>query len=222
MILARITQEEELKRGVPNFLQPFYKKANFYYLGEPFGSNDPQFITFTNVKVDKPQQLTGLSIGGTGPLVKPMASAMGFGLKTVPMPDSYTALERGLVKGWIAPAGGVIPFGVQEVIKYAIDHPFFADHMSIIINLDTWNGLPKHLQEMINGTLLKMAPELGRQNNGFENKCRQIFQKAGTEFIKFSPSDAEWYINTIYDSMWKDFLEKLPETGPKLKKMLSP
>jgi TRAP-type C4-dicarboxylate transport system substrate-binding protein len=221
-LLSRITQEEELKRGLDKFLQPFYNKAKLYYLGEIFGTNDPQFMTFTIDKIDRPQQLAGKLIGGTGPLVKPMASALNFSLKTIPLPDSYTALERKLVKGWIAPAGGIVPFGCQEVLKFGIDHPFFADYISIIINLEAWNNLSADLKNILKGTLLKMAPELGRANNEDELKSRQIFRDAGTQFVKFSPADADWYINTIYDSMWKSFLKKIPETGPELRKILSP
>ena len=31
-----------------------------------------------------------------------------------------------------------------------IDHPFSCGHTAILVNLDKWNSLPKHLQDLMN------------------------------------------------------------------------
>jgi TRAP-type transport system periplasmic protein len=221
-LLTRISQEEEIKRGVIDKLQPFYNKGNLYCLGEIFGVNDPQFLIHTTKKVSRPQQLSGMSLGGTGPLVKPIGDALGFDLKTIPLSDAYTALERKVVEGWVSTAAGIVSFGAQDVLKYGIDHAFFADYVVVVMNLNKWRGLSTKLQNTLRETLLNMAPELGRINNEDEIKARKIFRDAGTQYVKFSQADADFYLNTIYDAMWNSWTKQMPTTVPEFRKLLSP
>ena len=221
-LLTRITQEEEIKRGVIEKLQPFYNKANIYCLGEIFGVNDPQFMIHTIKKVERPQQLASMSIGGTGPLVKPVADALGFDLKVIPLSDAYTALERKVVEGWLSTAVGVVSFGAQDLLKFGIDHAFFADYVVVAMNLNKWKGLPANLQNILHNTLINMAPELGRINNEDEIKARKVFRDAGLQYVKFSSTDAEWFLNTVYDAMWKNWEKQMPRTVPELRKLLTP
>jgi TRAP-type C4-dicarboxylate transport system substrate-binding protein len=222
-LLTRITQEEEIKRGVIKKLQPFYNKVNLYCLGEIFGVNDPQFLTYTTSrKIEKPQQLAGLSIGGTGPMTNPIGRVLGIDIKVIPLSEVYTALERKVVDGWISPAGGIVGSGAYEQLKYAIDHPFFADYVVIIMNLNKWKSLSTNLQALLQDTLLTMAPELGAMNQNDEMKARQKFRDGGVQFIKFSQADSEWYLNSIYDAMWNDWIKRMPQTGPEFRKLLSP
>lgn len=222
-LLSRITQEEEVKRGIIDKLQPFYNKAGLYCLGEPFGNNDPQFIIFTTAKkIEKPEQLNGMTIGGSGAMMKPVADALGFGLKTMPISEVYTALDRKLIEGYMSPAGGLLPFGAQEKLKYAIDHPVFPDYVVLIMNPDKWKSLSPNQQNTLKDTLLKMAPEMGRLNSQDELTSREAFKKAGVEFVKFSPADAEKYVNTMYDALWKEWVTQMPQVAPEFKKLLSP
>jgi len=222
-LLTRITQEEELERGIIEKLQPFYKKANLYCIGELFGVNDPQFMIFTvTKKIESPGQLNGMTIGGSGAMMKPVAEALGFDLKTMPISEVYTALERKLIEGYLSPAGGLISFGAHEVLRYAIDHPFFADYVVLVMNPKAWNNLSEKHQNIIKNTLIKEAPEFGRLNNEDEMKARAGFKKAGVQFIKFAPSDREKFIETVYSSMWEAWIARMPEIAPKFRKLLSP
>jgi TRAP-type transport system periplasmic protein len=222
-LLSRVTQEEEIKRGVINKLQPFYNKVNLFCLGEIFGVNVPQFMTFTtSKKIEKPQQLAGMSIGGTGPMTNPIAGVLGVNIKVIPLSEVYTALERKVVDGWISPASGIVASGAYEQLKYGIDHSFFADNVVIIMNLNKWKSFSTNLQNILQNTLLAMAPELGAINQNDEAKARQTFREGGVQFIKFSPDDAEWYINSIYDAMWNAWIKQMPQTVPEFRKLLSP
>jgi len=223
LLLSRITYEEEVKSGVHEMLQTFYNdKANVYFLGRMCGSNEPSWLTHANKEVNKPQQLAGLTVGANGPMVLPVTKALNMDLKSVPLSEAYTALERGLVDGWLAPASGILPTSAQEQIKYGIDHPYFTDHVVMVINLDTWKKLPANLQKLLQDTQASMAPELGRLNDEDEAKARKIFADAGVKYIKFSPDDAKSYLDTIYNAMWDDFTKKMPDTAPEIRKLISP
>jgi TRAP-type C4-dicarboxylate transport system substrate-binding protein len=220
--LSRVTAAEELEAGVMDILQPAYAKAGLYFWGELFGANEGTFYIWTNKKVNTPQQLAGQRWGAGGPLFRAFAKGFGADMVIMPMSEAYTAIERGLVDAWIFPAGSLVPLGVHKIIKYAIDHPFWADYAGLIVNLKKWNSLPNPLQKLMQDTLREMAPDLGRKNIEAELKYRNVAKKAGVEFFKFSPDGAKHYLDTIYETTWKWQLGRIPETGGKLKKILDP
>ena len=222
LCLSRISAEEELEKGIIDTLQPFYAKAGLYFLGEIFGSNKGQFLIWTNKKVSRPQEFAGQRWGAGAPLFKAFTKAFGADMVIMPASESYTALERGLVDAWLYPAGSAIPLGIYEITKYVIDHPFWADYVGMILNIKKWNSLPEHLQKVLQDTLREMAPELGRMNNEAEAKYINMAKDAGVKFIKFSPEDAKWFLDTIYGATWKWRIEAQPETATKIKQLIDP
>jgi TRAP-type transport system periplasmic protein len=222
ILASRISPEEEVKRAVLEKLQPFYAKANLFCLGRLCATSTPVFLTFTIKKVEKPEDLKGLKIGGTGPMSKPVTDAFGADLKVVPLPDAITALDRKVVEGWIAAATGVVPFGIHEHLKYAIDHPYFPIPNVILFNQAKWKALPANLQSILSNTLKEMSPGLGRASDEEELKAQKEMQTAGVKFVKFSPPDAERYLKTVYDAMWANWQKTQPQTAPEFQKLLTP
>ncbi len=105
LLLSRVSYEEEIASGVYDKLQPFFnEKGNVQLLGRLCGSGDPIWTIHLNKKVSKPEDLAGLTVGSTGTQVLPLVEALGMDLKAVPLAEAYTALERGLVSGYLSPA----------------------------------------------------------------------------------------------------------------------
>lgn len=63
--------------------------------------------------------------------------------------DRYGALEQGVIDAAVHGFDSATKASLYEVTKYVIDHPFGGTSTSMIINLDTWNSLPKHLQDVL-------------------------------------------------------------------------
>lgn len=221
-LLSRISQEEELKREMIEKLQPYYNKANIQCLGEIFGVNDPQFFIFTNKKVDNIKMLEGLSIGGTGPLMIPLANALKFDLKIIPLSDVYTALERKLVDGWLSTAAGIVPFGAHEQLKYQIDHAFFSDYVVVVMNLGKYKEISEDQRKLLRDTLLEISPELGRLNANEEYKALMTMKNSGIKIIKFPRAEIDQYLDSIYEAMWNSWAQKRPQSIQEFRKMLTP
>jgi len=222
LCLSRVTAEEELAKGVIDALQPSYAKAGLYFWGELFGSNEGTFLIWTNKGVKRPQEFAGQRWGAGAPLFNAFTKAFGADMIVMPASESYTAIERGMVDGWLYPAGSAIPLGLHERIKHYVDHPFWGDYAGVIVNLSKWNSLPKHMQKVMQDTLRETAPEFGRRNTQAELDYLKVARNAGVKPIKFSPDDAKWFLDTIYNSTWKWRLESLPITGPKVKQIIDP
>jgi TRAP-type mannitol/chloroaromatic compound transport system substrate-binding protein len=63
--------------------------------------------------------------------------------------DMYLAMQRGVVDGIVFPLGAAKSFKLEEVTKYVFKTDFFSYHLFMGMNLDTWNVLPKELQEAV-------------------------------------------------------------------------
>jgi TRAP-type C4-dicarboxylate transport system substrate-binding protein len=63
--------------------------------------------------------------------------------------DMYTALERGVLDGFVLEYSGIKSFKLHEVSKYYTAIDFFAGPFLILMNKNTWNSLPADLQKII-------------------------------------------------------------------------
>jgi TRAP-type transport system periplasmic protein len=226
-ILSRVTQEEEMAPGgAHEYLQQYYNKAGLYFIGEPFGKNYYGFfLCTTDKKILKPDDLSGCSLSGSMVMYQSWLKEFGANLSVVPLPDAYTALERNMYDGYIAPADGFVGFGIHEALNYCVDHYFYiGSYMPLYMNLEKWNSLSEESQKLMIDTFKDVTPDMGElwvQLN-FEN-YRQEMIDSGIEFIRFSDADSELYLDTVYDSSW-DWLGEMigSEDEAKLKAMLTP
>ncbi|MCJ7594349.1 MAG: TRAP transporter substrate-binding protein DctP [Desulfobacterales bacterium] len=208
--LSPFEATEERKNGVYDYIDMMHRKGGLKYMGRsnPCEGGDKYFYTFMNKKPMKPEDWKGLRIGAAGS-GRPAVESMGAGVVTVRLSEYYTSMERGLVDGVIAvPLAAWVAWGIHEKTKYVIDHPFFQATGLLIANLKKWNGLPKDVQDLIMGRMLEFEGEAVAYETRKEEEARKAFIKAGSEFYKFSPEMAKWYHDKIYDSSWKDELER--------------
>lgn len=81
---------------------------------------------------------------------------------------------------------------------------------------------PTH-EKIILDAQVETEPERARieyEDIYFTNPMQKV-QGEGVEFIKFSPRDAEWYVNTITGAETERLLKLAPEVGPKLLELLT-
>ena len=94
-----------------------------------------------------------------------------------------------------------------------IDHSFYTSTNTTIINLDKWNSLPKNLQELLTRIIVETEPKMVEWLKEDEVVERQKMKDKGVEFIKFSPADAKWYVDSAFEALWEYTIDKVPETA---------
>ena len=105
--------------------------------------------------------------------------------------------------------------------KYIIQPSFYNAINVVLVNLDAWNKLPKHLQELLIETekeAERYAVERGQTH--IKNEFAAL-QKLGLQIVNLSPAEARKLTDAAYASMWQVVLEKSPENGAKLKELLN-
>ena len=76
------------------------------------------------------------------------------------------------------------------------------------MNLDSWNRIPKHLQDLMNKTMIEVEREIVDFWAGGHEKAWQTMMDNGVEPIDFSPADAKWFLDLADKVAWADQAKK--------------
>ncbi len=215
--LSKITATEERKPGgFYEFMVERHKSIGIVYIGrDHYGS----YFLWLTKPVTTPKDLVGMKLR-TAALYDRFMRKLGAVPVTIATPDVYTSLERGMVDGAGYPLLGPRETGWTEKLKYIIDHPFYGSSNGLILmNLDTWNKLPKPLQTKLIDLTTRFEPDVMAYYQKTDDKEWGELKKVGVKPIKFSPEDAKYYIDSAYQVEWEALEKKIPDVVPKLKKL---
>jgi TRAP-type C4-dicarboxylate transport system substrate-binding protein len=218
--LTELKPLEEREGKAYDFIVELHKKAGLYYLGrgQPMYPHN-FFVMATNKKVARPQDLAGQKMG-TGTIAPNFMKQLG--IAPVKTRELYTGTERGVIDGYAQPITPIYAMSLHEVTKYIIDRPFFTADIVTIMNLDAWNRLPKHLQDLLLDVQASHERDWPAEYSKMRARDWQAIMKTGKmEVIKFSPDDERWFFESAYEAEWNYLIKKYPELGPKLKAVLS-
>lgn len=217
--LTEFTPWEERARGVNDFLNKIHnQKVNAEYMGR-LGVDLP-FMLFLNKPITKVADLKGLKIR-CSPTHIEFLKKVGAQPMVIPPPDVHTALERGVVDGFIWVAGLIRDWGWNEVVKYRVEPGFYKANNVVLINKDVWDRLPANLQQILQESELtaeKAAVDRGQAHVASENA---IMEKGGMQVINLPPAEAKKLKETAYDALWEVVIKKSGDDGRRLREMIS-
>jgi TRAP-type C4-dicarboxylate transport system substrate-binding protein len=217
--LTRLDPVKEREVGYYDMRVDLLKKHNVFYLGRAeFGV---WFHVFTNKAIEHPKELAGQKIRVSG-TYEPFVKEIGAAPVTLPGSDIYTALERGTIDGYAWSVLGNVQMGWVDVCKYILEPRIYQMNIEALINLKTWEGLPKHLQDLMMECMIENEKKYSKVMADLAEAEYKEMQERGMEVISFSPEDTKDYIDLAYEAGWKEVIEQNPELGPKLKKILTP
>ena len=216
--LSTIPTAEERKSAVSDLLREEHKKANMFYLGRVPTDDMVYSLLLRKQRPDTPYDMAGMRCGGASPAVKAIADAMGMSFIMVAMPERYTAMERGMVDTFSMPLNSAASWKMYEVCKYVVEHQFYRENAVFLLNLDTWNKLPKNLQTLILDTYAATEAENVRLRTADMQSAKKKFTDAKVEFVKFSPADAKWFV----DEITKRESERMKQLYPDIASRLMP
>ncbi len=130
--------------------------------------------------------------------------------------ETYTALERGVIQGHFTPGFLLRSFGVAKVTKYLVFPGTYDVIVNIVVNLDKWKKLPKHLQEF----LTEQADIHARHAYEYyaEQAAKELagYKAGGMKVIQLSDTEAAKFRQIAREATLKAVMEKAPKEGKKL------
>jgi TRAP-type C4-dicarboxylate transport system substrate-binding protein len=215
--LSAFTMAEERKNGAWAYMNDLHeKKMNAHHLARQ--KECVPFHLYLTKPITKPD-LKGFKIRVT-PIYRAFFADMGADLVQTAPGEVYTALERGAVQGYGWPTQGVLDLGWHEVTKYRVDPGFYRASVEVLINLDKWKSLSAAQKKVLSdaSAFLETTCREDEATNATEKK-RQAGAKIQT--ITFAAKEGEAYVKRAYDTGWVEVIKANPQTGPKLRELLS-
>lgn len=211
---------EERDKGVFDFMEKIHaEKANAFFLSR-MGSGIP-FQIYLNKPIKTADDLKGLKLRASPTLI-PFLKKIGVNPIMMAPGNIYTALERGVVDGYVWPAAQIREWGWERVTKYVIEPaiPYQAIDV-VLVNLDVWKKLPTHLQDLLKSaakeeefrTIVRSMEYIPREN--------AELQKMGIQFITLPEQDAKKLADIALSALWEVVIKRDPVNGPKFKEMIS-
>lgn len=119
-------------------------------LSFPGGNTGNQMGGWFNKEINSLEDLKGLKMRTPG-FAGEVMSELGVAVTNLPPGELYTALERGTIDAleWVGPALD-FPMGFHQIAKYYYSgwqEP--GAEVQFLVNQETWNELPKELQEIL-------------------------------------------------------------------------
>ena len=218
MSLSTKTPWQEKADGVLDYLEEIHnKKANTHVLGR-VGSGS-YFHIFLSKPVKSMADFNGLKLRSSATPV-PFIKSMGVTPVGMPPPDIYTAMERGVVDGYILPPATIRDFGLIKASKFMVYPGFYKPSTYVLMNLDKWNSLPNHLQELLTTHAEEMAHYAIAAKHELLIDDLVDFEKQGMKFIHLEPAEAEKFTAQAEATLIEAISKKSPEEAKKILEMI--
>ena len=215
--LSEFTPMEERANGAWKYMNDLHEKKGLYLLGR-LGLGEKFYLYLK--KPIQSADLKGLNIR-VSPMYLQIIKGLGGNPVVIPPTEVYAALERNVVDGFCWPAVGIRDWGWQKQMKYIVEPGFYQVPNPLVINLNTWNNLPKKIKDLLTEAAVEAEKRAIAHFDELAKQERPILIKEGIQVIDLPPAEKEKFLKVAYDEGWKDILEKSPQIGAKLKELLT-
>ena len=213
MVGSNLSPAETRANGGLDLLgKAFSEKMGVHLLGH-FDTG----ISFHLYLVDEPRRteagtvdLTGLKLRSQ-PIYREFFEKMGVTTVSIPVPEVYTALERGTVDGLGFPLVAVMDLGWHEHFRYRIDPPFFQTDLVTIVNQETWDGLSEEARTILQDAAIAFEQTSYDFFQGYQEELDRKMRDAGINVIEIEAGEA--FAASGYETAWERFAAKDAEAA---------
>ena len=176
-------------------------------------TSDPGQIFTTDKPVKSVEDLKGMKIRSPSAMTNKWLEALGATPVSMPMDESFEALERGVVDGTIAPWEAVDAWSLGEVVNYATVGNFYLTTFYAVMNEDVWNDLGEETQEQLQTILDKeLSLKAGDSYDTVGNAAQEAAEENGMEIYELDEKELEEWATYINPTI-EDWIEDMNDRG---------
>jgi TRAP-type C4-dicarboxylate transport system substrate-binding protein len=179
----------------------------------PLGIGDTNLAS--NKEVHSLDDMKGLKVRAPGALFPKVIAAAGGVPVSLPAPEVFDALTKGIVDATTASLDAMQTFKYYEAAKYRILVKFgAAPTLALVSNLDVWNKLPADVQKV----MIDIGPEFfdtwAPMSYAFEKETEELIEDAGMIPVDFPETEAEKWRNLPgYKAIMDDWINSMEAKG---------
>ncbi len=185
-----------------------YEPFNIYPI--PAGNTGTQMFGWFNKEINSLEDVKGLKMRIPGIGGEVLKEAGGIPV-TLPGGELFTALQTGVIDAteWVGPYND-LTFGFHQAAKYYY-YPGWHEPgpmLELIINLDEWNSLPKHLQVIIETATKAVNQDMLDEYLAKNNQAlTELVEVHGVELRRL-PDDVIEEFKTISDQILEELAQE--------------
>jgi TRAP-type C4-dicarboxylate transport system substrate-binding protein len=132
---------------------------------------------------------------------------------TIPITETYTALERGVVDGTVVPWEGVVVFKLDDLLKYSTPTNFYTMTMMVVMNKRKWDSLPADVKKVINeNSGLSFSLACGETYDAVEQPLKKRCLSKGMKVVELPPADIN-KLKALADPLRKEWVKEITAKG---------
>jgi TRAP-type C4-dicarboxylate transport system substrate-binding protein len=138
------------------------------------------------------EDLKGLKVRATG-LSKSIADKLGATPVAMPQPETYEALQKGVVEATLCPIETLKGWKQGEAIQYVVDSRAigYTTAMFVVMNKEKWAKLPADLQKTIREVSQEWVPKHGTAWDEADKAGREFVTQLKREFITLPEAEEQ-------------------------------
>ncbi len=179
-------------------------------------TSEPYLLITKGQQVRDLADIKGIKIRTFGRNLTTQVKSLGAVPVTIPMPDTYLALQKGTVDGMGVPWEAINGFRFYEVVDHYTEVPFGALFFSVSMNKNVWNKLDKETQDAIMSVSGQEGSKFWGKNffDLAKNEAIENAAKAGKiiEVDKLSAEERKQWID-MSRPVWEEWINDNKEKG---------
>lgn len=151
-----------------------------------------------------------LRIGGGLTSIMEELGAAPVGMSQAEVPE---ALQTGIVDGYVSSREILMDSNLAEMVDYITDYPIVINTFVAVMNQETWDSLPKDVQEVIDELNGEMTEFTGNYlDEHVQESLAWSEEEHGVETVELDNGEIEKWDN-LTDGFLKEYIEELDEKG---------
>lgn len=161
--------------------------------------------------VRKLEDMKGLKVRATGLSTK-IVESLGGNPVGMSQPETYEALQKGVVEATLCPIETLKGWKQGEVIDYVIDTSFigYTTAMFVTMNKEKWDKLPEDIKQIFNETNEKYILKHGEAWDRADEEGTAFVKELKHEFISIPESEKPLWIEKIKPVL-DDYVKNMKE-----------
>lgn len=171
----------------PAFQKEYAKVKLLALFGHPGG----HFYT-TSKPLKTIADFKGLKIRTASPSVTKALKIYDAVPVSMPVTETYTALERGVVDGTVCPWEGVGVFKLDDLVKYVTETDFYTVTMAVVMNKKKWKSLPEDVKKVIaENSGMSLSVACGKAYDDTDEPWKKRCMAKGVKVVEMNAKDME-------------------------------
>ena len=154
------------------------------------------------------EDLKGLKVRTPGGYVTKVFEALGVTPISMPSPEIFNSLERGILDGYGLPYGPVTSLKLEDVTKYITELDLGTLLEAVIMNKRKYDSLPTELKRIIDDAGENARKNIPRAYEEQAEAAKEKINKKGIEVIQPSPEEVS-RIEKRGMNVWKEWVKDM-------------